>query len=67
MSAWIDQIFDAQQVDSGNVVRRNIDDVKKYASMAELEDAVRSRNYHLVECGEQVLVICNRGHIRIVV
>lgn len=67
MSAWIDQIFDAQQVNSGNVVRRNINDVNKYASMAELEAEVRARGYHLVECGDQVLVVCNPGHIRIVV
>lgn len=67
MSAWIDQIFDAQQVNSGNVVRRKIDDVNKYASMTELVDEVRARGYHLVECGEQVLIVCNPGHIRIVV
>lgn len=67
MSSWIDQIFDAQQVNSGNAVRRNIEDVKRYASMEELISEVKERNYHLVECGEQVIIICNPGHIRIVV
>jgi hypothetical protein len=41
MSAWIDQIFEAQQVNSGNVVRRKIDDVNKYASMDELIEEVK--------------------------
>jgi hypothetical protein len=67
MSAWIDQIFDAQQVNSGNVVRRNINDVNKYASMDELIDEIKKRGYHLVECGDQVLIVCNPGNIRIVV
>ena len=67
MSAWINQIFTAEQVNSGNVVRRSIDDIQKYASMDELETEVRNRNYHLVICGEQALIICNPGHIRIVI
>ena len=67
MSAWIDQIFNAEQVNSGNVVRRKIVDVEKYASMNELEAEVRARGYHLVVCGEQALVICNPGHLRIIV
>ena len=67
MSAWIDQIFEAQQVNSGNVVRRKIDDVNKYASMDELIEEVKKRQYHLVECGDQVLIICNKGSIRIIV
>lgn len=67
MSAWIDQIFNAQQANSGNVVRRSVDDVNKYASMQELMEEVKKRDYHLVECGDQVIIICNPGNIRIVV
>ncbi|MBK1719421.1 hypothetical protein CKO27_17535 [Thiocystis violacea] len=68
MSAWIEQIFSSQQANSGNVVRRSIRDVEYYASIAELVDEVKARNYHLVRCGDQVVIICNNsGNIQILV
>jgi hypothetical protein len=65
MSAWIDQIFDREQCRVGNSVRRARRDVEKYASVEELTDAVKARNYHLVEVGEQLIVLCNEGDLRV--
>ena len=67
MSAWIDQIFEAEQAANGNVVRRSVDDVSKYASEEELIEEVKKRGYHLVKCADQFLIICNGGNIKIII
>lgn len=59
MSAWINQIFRAGQVNEGNVVRRSMHDVAKYASAAQLEAEVRARGFHMALIGEQYVIVCN--------
>ena len=66
MSAWINQIFKAGQVSKGNLVRRQKKDVRRFASMAELETEVERRGFHMIETGDQVVVICNSGTFRLV-
>ena len=66
MSAWLNAIFNAGQVNKGNIVRRRKRDVNRYASMADLEAEGRRRGFHLVEIGDQVVVICNRGNVRLI-
>ena len=65
MSEWIDQMFDAEAVDKGGIVRRSVADVEKYASKGELMEAVRSRCFHLLETGNQFVIICNTGEFKI--
>jgi hypothetical protein len=67
MSAWLKQLFSAGQVAKGNIVRRKKSDVERYASMADLKAEVKKRDFHLIETGDQVIVICNKGHVKIVV
>lgn len=65
--AWIGQIFTAGQVNKGNVVRRNMLDVAKYASPQALEAAVRERGFHMARVGGQYIIVCNcDGEIAIV-
>lgn len=59
MSAWINQIFRAGQVNAGNVVRRSMHDVAKYASAQELENEVRARGFHMALIGDQYVIVCN--------
>ena len=67
MSAWIEQIFKAGQANKGNVVRRSMHDVSKYASPQELEREVRKKGFHMAAIGDQYLIVCNRtGTIQIV-
>ncbi len=65
MNSWIERIFDAEAADKGAVVRRSIDDVEKLGSLAELLAECRKRDYHLIETGDQFVVICNSGVIKI--
>ena len=61
VSAWIEQIFDAGQVARGNVVRRCVHDVEKYASFSDLLGAVKSRGFHMAVIGDQCVVLCCRN------
>ena len=63
--SWLDQIFGADQVAKGGVVRRNIDDVHKLCSLENLLYEVRTREFHLIETGDQYIVVCNQGVIKI--
>jgi hypothetical protein len=65
MSEWIEQIFDAHAAQNGGVVRRSVADVQYYASRAQLLAAVRLRGFHLIETGDQFIIICNQGVLRI--
>ena len=62
---WIEQIFEADAASNGGVVRRAIADVEHYASRQMLLDAVRRRNFHLIETGDQFVIICNAGVIQL--
>lgn len=58
---WLAQVFRAGSVAKGNIVRRKKSSVERYASLASLEAEVKRRGFHLVETGDQVIVICNKG------
>jgi len=62
---WLLQVFDAQQVDKGGIVRRSRSDVEKFASFDELLAAVKSRGFHLVETGDQFVIFCHEGSLQI--
>lgn len=58
-------MFGAQSVDKENIVRRKKADVQKYASFSALLNRVRAEQYHLIETGDQYIVICNQGVLKI--
>jgi hypothetical protein len=63
MGAWIDQMFEAA-ASAGGVVRRSKDDVEKYGGgQQQLLAEVRRRDFHLVETGEQYVVLCHKGQL----
>lgn len=62
---WIAQIFSASQVRKSGVVRRSRDDVKKYASFKLLKAEVLKRGFHLIRTGDQYVILCHKGDLRI--
>jgi hypothetical protein len=67
MSAWIDQIWQAGQVNQGNVVRRSVHSVMTYSSPRHLENEVRIRGFHMAVIGDKYVIVCNHnGTINIV-
>ena len=62
---WTMDIFSADQVQAGGVVRRSRADVKKYGSFKLLKTEVLNRGFHLIRTGNQYVVLCHKGHMRI--
>ena len=60
---WLDRIFSAKSVASGGVVRRSRDWVASEIGIPRFEAAVRSRGFHLIEAGQQLVVICHSGPV----
>ncbi|MES2847109.1 MAG: N-(5'-phosphoribosyl)anthranilate isomerase [Pseudomonadota bacterium] len=62
---WIDQILAAKAVARGGVIWRNIAWVDADVGRDRFVSEVRKRGYHLVQTGQQFVVICNTGPIHI--
>lgn len=67
---WIKQMFKAKAVSNGGVIRRKIASVKKYASVAELQEEVMNQEFHLIRIGDpvngQLVVLCNKGDLKVI-
>ncbi|GGA13701.1 MAG: hypothetical protein CML50_02210 [Rhodobacteraceae bacterium] len=61
--AWQNQLFSAKAVKTGGIVRRRKRDVHRELGYAALLEEVRARGFHLVECGDQYLIICDDAHL----
>ena len=64
-AAWINQIFVAAITSRNGLARRRKQSVERYSSFTTLEIAVKSRGFHLIETGEQYVIICNTGAFKI--
>ena len=64
--AWISQIFVSQAAINGGIVRRSIASVVEYASVDLLRSEVSRRNFHMVESGDQFVIFCHPGDLKIV-
>ena len=62
---WLDQIFSAKSARTGGVVRRKISWVEAEVGRDRFEQEVRRRGFHCIEAGQQLIVICNSGPIRL--
>lgn len=67
MSAWVDQIFTvSMQANVGGVVRRARYSVDEHhGAMDEIIATARDRGFHVVETGDQVVVLCHQGDLTI--
>jgi hypothetical protein len=63
---WTMDIFKAASVNNGGVVRRARADVKKHGSYSLLKAEVLRRGFHLIRTGEQYVILCHKGDIRII-
>ncbi|MEE9387016.1 MAG: N-(5'-phosphoribosyl)anthranilate isomerase [Paracoccaceae bacterium] len=63
---WIEQIFSAKSARNGGVVRRSLAWVEREIGRDHFENAVRDRGFHMIECGGQLVVICNGGGLKVI-
>ncbi|MBL3570230.1 N-(5'-phosphoribosyl)anthranilate isomerase [Rhodovulum sp. BSW8] len=64
--SWIASVFSAQAVAKGGVVRRSRRWVEREIGMERFVAEVQLRGFHLVECGGQLIVICNPHGLRVI-
>lgn len=67
MGSWIDQMFDAEASKTDGVVRRQVDSVTKFGSEEELVEEVKQRGFHLIQAGDQYVILCTTGDFRVIV
>ncbi|WP_246020426.1 N-(5'-phosphoribosyl)anthranilate isomerase [Aliigemmobacter aestuarii] len=60
---WIALIFAAKSA-NGGVIRRNRFWVEKEVGLERFELEVRRRGFHMLEAGNQLIVICHNGPVR---
>lgn len=63
--SWASAIFGAKSAMRGGVVRRAVRDVEHEIGRDAFYAEVRRRGFHLVECGNQFIVICNDGQMKV--
>ncbi len=63
---WIEQIFNARAARTGGVVRRSVSWIEREIGRARFENAVLERGFHMIECGGQLVVICNGGSVKVI-
>jgi Trk K+ transport system NAD-binding subunit len=63
---WTLKVFDAKGEGEGGIVRRSLQDVQKNGSLAVLKREAVKRGFHIIRAGDQLLVFCNKGDLRIV-
>ena len=61
---WIAEFFAAKSALTGGVIRRSRREVDATIGLDRLEMEVRRRDFHLLVCGSQYLVVCEPGEIR---
>lgn len=62
----VDNIFAAKAARTGGVVRRSARCVEREIGRKRFETEVRKRGFHMIECGGQLIVICNAGGVRVI-
>ncbi len=63
MASWTERIFWADQANAGGVVRRSRANVDQYASLAQVIAEAKARGFHVIETGDQVVVLCHQGEL----
>ncbi|SNR34729.1 hypothetical protein SAMN06265370_102299 [Puniceibacterium sediminis] len=63
---WMNRIFSARAAQTGGVVRRKMRDVHREIGRDVFIAEVQRRGFHLIACGDQYVVICHEGHMRVI-
>lgn len=68
MNEWMNQWFDsAAQTNNGGIVRRSIDTVQNLGDISAGIAEARNRGWHIIETGDQYVLLCHQGELTILV
>ena len=63
--SWCTAVFGAKSAARGGIIRRAVRDVEHEIGRGPFLEEVRRRGFHCVECGNQFIVICNDGQMKV--
>jgi len=59
-------MFGSASAQKGGVVRRAVANVRHYGSISYLKSLVARSGFHLIRTGDQYVVLCHTGDLRII-
>jgi hypothetical protein len=69
VNAWMERIFEADQVANGGVVRRATRNVATFGAsgggLDGLVEEARRRGFHVIETGDQIVILCHAGVMKV--
>ena len=63
---WLERIFEANSAQNGGVVRRSVADVNRFSSEAKLKEEATNRGFHLIQTGDQFVILCHPGKFKVI-
>ena len=63
--AWCAALFGAKAASSGGILRRSVRSVDHEIGREVFLAEVRRRGFHAIECGDQFVIICNDGYMKV--
>jgi len=63
---WIDQLFSAKAARTGGVIRRSVHWMHREVGLDRIKEEVHLRGFHMIECGNQYVIICNKAGLQII-
>ena len=64
---WMAQLFSAKAVGKGGVIRRSARDVDRLIGRDIFLREVRNRGFRAIENNGQILILCNRADVHVLV
>ncbi len=61
---WLREVFASKAVQRGEVIRRKIRDVERYAGIERFRKELQRRGFRAVENAGQIIIFCNQEPVR---
>ncbi len=61
---WMREVFASKSVQRGEVIRRKVRDIERFAGMDLFRKELQRRGFRAVENAGQVIIFCNQEPIR---
>lgn len=65
LKCWFQIILDSKQAQSNGVVRRSRASMLRHCTEADLQQFVYDHCFHLIETGDQFIIICNTDAFKV--
>jgi len=63
MNPWTRKWFSANQANNGGIIRRNRKNVEKYSNLNVVIAEAKKRGWHVIETGNQIVLLCHEGEL----